>query len=433
MKSLQDLQKNFTESTSIYDRSLLAVLFFIWGILTQLNDILVPTLFKFGLSFKESILLQFTFFATYLVAAYPASKLIDRLGYKTGIIVGLLLAALGCLIFYLATISKTFSTFLGALFLIAVGITTMQIAANGYVVLQSKPRNAASNLSFMQSLNSFGVLLTVFFGGVVVYSLSNITTDQMLFLSPGEYRNAQADLLKMPYLIMSVLVTIVALLFYFSKLPEFKTGELPVLVKQKGKIFDKVLQIPHLVWAAIAIFCYVGAEVSIGTFLTRYLALPEVMGGGYTEERGFEMLHYYWGSALVGRVIGGFILRDMSPRKVLAGFAASAAFFLCVSIFSSGDLAVVSLIAVGFFNSILFPTIFTLGINGLGHFAEEGASVLIASIVGGAIIPLFVISLSEMVGLRLALLLPALCYLYIIYFGLKGSVFQTASEDEVVK
>jgi FHS family L-fucose permease-like MFS transporter len=185
-----------------------------------------------------------------------------------------------------------------------------------------------------------------------------------------------------------------------------------------------VLQINHLLLGSIAIFAYVGAEVSIGTNLIRYLNLPEVGGGLIDEKVGMEMLQYYWGSMMVGRIIGGFILRDLSPRKVVAGFAASAAIFVLISVLSTGQISVISIVAVGFFNSILFPSIFTLGINGLGHFAEEGASILIASIVGGAIIPLLVITVADFSGLQFAFLIPVACYSYIVYFSLYGSHYE---------
>jgi len=227
---------------------------------------------------------------------------------------------------------------------------------------------------------------------------------------------------------MAFLILLTAIAFYFSKLPEFKTENLPILVKKNEGKFQNVLQIKHLLLAAIAIFAYVGAEVSIGSNLLRYLNLPNVSGGLINEISGLEMLQYYWGSMMVGRVIGGFILRDLSPRKVVAGFAASAALFVLISVLTSGKISVISIVAVGFFNSILFPSIFTLGINGLGHYAEEGASILIASIVGGAIIPLLVITVGDFSGLQFSFLIPVVCYAYIVYFGLQGSRFEKVEE-----
>jgi MFS transporter, FHS family, L-fucose permease len=424
MQLYDSLQKNFKQKVGIFDLFTLGLLFFIWGFLTQMNDILLPRLYDFGLNYSEALMLNFTFFTTYLIISYPAAKFIDKFGYKSGIIFGLLLSAIGCLGFYYGMGDMHFITLLFSLFIVACGITFLQIAGNGYVVLQSTPRKAASNLTFAQSLNSLGRIVTIIFGAYLIYVLSDIPQESLALLSPTDYMKAESSAFKTPYLLMAGLIVVTGVLFYTSKLPEYKTEGMPVLVKMDSSNINNLFKIKHLLFASIAIFAYVGAEVSIGTNLVTYLTLPNVGGSIIDEKKAIEMLQYYWGSAMIGRLIGGFIMRDLSPRKVIAGFAGAAAFFTLVSIFSTGNISVVSIVAVGFFNSILFPAIFTLGINGLGHFAEEGSAVLISSIVGGAIIPLVVITLADFVGLQYAFLVATACYAYIVYFGFIGSEFE---------
>ncbi|MDX2188360.1 MAG: sugar MFS transporter [Bacteroidota bacterium] len=432
MKTLLEIRENFSLKVTFYDKAILGLTFFVFGFITQLNDLLIPHLYEFGLTFNEALMLHFTFFTSYLIVSYPFAKVIDRFGYKNGIIIGLLTVSIGCFSFYFAAETRSYIFLLASLFIVGSGVSCIQIAANGYVVLQSKPKLEASNLTFAQSLNSAGRVFTVIFGTIIIYSITKINPEMMSSLSPEEYRNAETLIIKTPYLFMAILVAILAGIFYISKLPEFKTSSLPILVKSTSTSFNNVLQIRHLLLAAIAIFTYVGAEVAIGVYMLPYLMLPNIGANLITEAKAFEYIQYYWGMALAGRIIGGFILKDLSPRKVVAGFALSAAFFTCVSVFSNGNIAIISIVAVGFFNSILFPSIFTLGINGLGHFAEEGASILIASIVGGAIIPLLVISVSDFTGLQYAYLIPAACYLYIVYFGLYGSRFNKVESAEYV-
>jgi len=424
MQLYDSLQKNFKQKVGIFDLFTLGLLFFIWGFLTQMNDMLLPRLYEFGLSYAEALMLNFTFFTTYLIISYPAAIFIDKFGYKNGILFGLLLASIGCLGFYYGMGNMNFPTLLSSLFIVACGITFLQIAGNGYVVLQSTPRKAASNLTFAQAVNSFGRLATIIFGAYLIYILSDISPENLSALSPDEYIKAESTAFKTPYLLMAGLIIVTGVLFYTSKLPEYRTEGLPVLVKMDSSSINNLFKIKHLLLAAIAIFAYVGAEVSIGTNLVKYLTLPNIGGGILDERKAIEMLQYYWGSAMIGRLIGGFIMRDLSPRKVIAGFAGAACFFTLVSIFSTGNIAVVSIVSVGFFNSILFPAIFALGINGLGHFAEEGSAVMISSIVGGAIIPLIIITFADFVGLQMAFLVAAACYGYIVYFGFIGSGFE---------
>lgn len=421
MKSLSAIRKNFKLQTSFVDKIILALIFFIWGSLTQLNDSTLPYLYDFGISMNEIILLQFTFFASYLLMSYPSAKLIDKFGYKNGIFFGLAICSFGCMMFYFFTSSPTFLNYLTALFVIGTGVTFLQIAGNGYIILTSNQNQSASNLTFLQVFNSIGRLLIIIFSTSIFFTLSGLSLEDFYSLASEEYVFMQIKLIKTPYLWMGFVIIVAAIILYFSKLPEIKTNELPVLVDLRGKSPTTVFQFKHTKWAALAIFAYVGAEVSIGSYLIQYMSLPNVGGRFLPDKESIKMLQYYWGSALVGRIIGGFILRDISLRKVTTGFAITASIFAIISVISAGKVAMVSLIAIGFFNSILFPCLFTLGTSGLGHFTEEGAGILVAAIAGGAIIPFLMISLAAIIGLQFSFVVVVICYAIIALYSSFGS------------
>ncbi len=427
MKSLSAIRNNFKTQTSFVDKIILALIFFIWGCFTQLNDITLPHLFEFGLNLPQIILLQFIFFAAYLIMSYPSAKIIDRFGYKNGLFIGLSVCALGSLMFYFIVGTNNFYLYLISLFITGSGVTFLQIAGNGYIILTSEPTKAASNLTFLQVFNSFGRLLIIVFSTSIFFILSGISIEDFYSLSPDDYIITEINLIQTPYLWMGFIIFFTAILIYFSKLPEIKTSELPILVDTGAYNPTSVWYFKHTNLAALAIFLYVGAEVSIGTYLVQYMSLPNVGGRFLPDKESIKMLQYYWGSAFVGRIIGGFILKDISLRKVTTGFAFTAAIFALISIVSYGKISMVSLIAIGFFNSILFPCLFTLGTSGLGHFLEEGSGVLIASIVGGAIVPFLLISLAGVVGLQLSFLVIVVCYLLIALYGALGSNYKSIS------
>ncbi|TAH31481.1 MAG: glucose/galactose MFS transporter [Cytophagales bacterium] len=424
MQSLSDIRKNFKASTGFFDKIILALLFFIWGCLTQLNDITLPYLYDFGLGFSEALALQFTFFASYLLMSYPAAKLIDKLGYKNGIYIGLLLSAFGSIYFYIITGSTYYQNYLIALFIIGSGVALLQIAGNGYVVLSSDTNRAASNLTFLQIFNSVGRLGVLLVSTSLFFIITGMTIDELYSLGVDEYLEVQTQHIRMPYLWMALLIFLTAVLIYFSKLPEIKTNSLPVLIDNGRKQITSVFAVKHTILGAIAIFAYVGAEVAIGSYLVQYVSLPNVGGRFFPEKEALKMIQYYWGSALVGRIIGGFILRDISLRKVTTGFAIAAAIFALVSIITSGKIAIVTIIAIGFFNSILFPAIFTLAISGLGHFAEEGAGLLITSIAGGAVVPYIIVAFAALFGLQFSFIIIVFCYIYIAFYGVYGSQYK---------
>lgn len=431
MNLYNTIDKNLRQRIGYFDIFTLGILFFLWGFLTQLNDILVPHLYALGLTYQQSIFLHFTFYGTYLLIAFPASKYIDMFGFKKGILLGLVLIFIGCCIFFGVNDVDYYLYYNIALFVIASGITFLQIAANGYIVLQSVPRKAASNLSFAQSFNSFGRIFTVFLGGYLIFLLTDINIEDILNYSPKEIKSSQIDIIKLPYFFMACFTAVAFILIYTSKLPNLNAGNFPLLIKSNKENVDSIFKVKHLLLGSLAIFVYVGAEVSIGSNLVNYIQTFNSDTLKISDKDLLNLVNYYWGSAFIGRIVGGFVMRDLSPRYVIATFAFFAALFVLISIFGVGQISVVSIVIVGFFNSILFPAIFTMGINGLGHFVEEGASVLISSIVGGAIIPLIFITLAESIGLKWALFLPVLCYIYIIYFGLQGSKFDKISDNEI--
>jgi MFS transporter, FHS family, L-fucose permease len=398
----------------------LSTLFFMWGLLTVLSGFLVPELIKaFELTYYKAILIFFIFFGTYFIVSFPAGILIDRVGFRKGIITGVLIAAAGCLLFYLAADKRSFELTVLSLFVLASGITILQVGANPYVVLIGMRGRGASRLTLVQGFNSLGTLFASYFGVKLV-------TAETGTLDPESIKAASAELVKGPYLILGGVLLLLAIFLAFSKLPKVDTKNSEPLIKDSIPPRKSIFQFPHLVLGAIAIFAYVGAEVAI----FRFLLTKE------SNEMVKTMLEFYWGGAMIGRFIGAYLLTKISPRKAMAfsSLAASLlvlAFIMMVPAEQNGEWnnALWAIVAVGLFNSVLFPCIFTMGIDGLGKFSEEGSSLLIMSIVGGGVIPFIVANLitAETSSVKLAFLIPLACYLFIVFFGLKGSRYEKKS------
>lgn len=421
-------QSIFSKKGNLFNKVIFGILFFFWGMLTQTNEIMAPYFKQIAeFSYFQALLLQFTFFMTYLVVSYPAAKLIDNIGYKKSIFSGLVIVSLGCFTFYPAAAFQHYYSILFALFVVAAGLTILQIAANTYVVLQSEEGEKESNLNFIQGFNSLARVMALIFGTALFLSLAGMPSGN-LSVGPDEYREQISHFVQISYLTLAVIIFFIAVIFYNSRIPEFTTNDLMHSVKG-GRNFKYVLHFRHTVLAAVAIFAYVGAEVAIGSNLVRYLTSAEI-GAMLPEKKALNMVQYYWASAMVGRFIGAFVLKDISARKLVGTFAIGAACCTIISVLTGGKVAVGFMLSVGFFNSILFPSIFSMGIKGLGNFSEEGASLLIASVVGGAIIPLILVYLQHLVGFQYAFLLPAACYLYVVYYGFKGSKFEPVPESE---
>ena len=404
----------------------LTTIFFMWGFLTCLNDILIPHLKSiFQLSYAQVMLVQFTFFGAYFLMALPAGRLVAALGYKKGIVAGLAIAGIGALGFWPAADLHLYPAFLGALFVLATGITVLQVAANPYVALLGPERTSSSRLTLAQALNSFGTFLAPWFGGLLI--LSNVVKNptELAALAPAEqlvYQTQQAQAVQGPYIGLAVVLFLLAIFVWLFRLPALTEATDKGDHAKHG--FAEVLRHPHVLFGVLGIFFYVGAEVSIGSFMVNYLSMPEI--GHMSEQQAAKYVSWYWGGAMIGRFIGSALMAKFSPPRLLALFAAVNALLVLTTMLSSGGLAMYSIIAIGLFNSIMFPTIFALGIERLGPMTSKASSLLIMAIVGGAIVPPLQGLFADHIGLQHAFFLPLLCYLYIVFYGLSGSRIRSA-------
>jgi FHS family L-fucose permease-like MFS transporter len=394
-------------------------LFFMWGFLTCLNDILVPHLKSiFDLNYKQSQFIQLAFFGAYFVFSFPASKVVDWIGYQKSMVAGLLTAGIGAFLFVPAALVPSYALFLGAFIVLAAGITCLQVAANPYVTVLGKPETASSRLNLTQAFNSLGTFLAPFFGGWLILSAAPKTMADIRAMAPDAlqaYRLHEAATVKMPYVGLGVALILLAVAIGSFKLPTIEHAQ----HKVGEKVNDSIWKHPNLIFGAIAIFVYVGAEVSIGSFLVNYFTQPEI--GGLTDKVAASFVAFYWGGAMVGRFIGSAILQKISTRGLLGVCAVCAAGLVAISMLTTGHFAMYSIILVGFFNSIMFPSIFTLGVAELGPLTGDGSGVMIMAIVGGAIIPVAQGAIADRIGIHHAFFLPVICYLYILFFALSGS------------
>ncbi|MFK2903100.1 L-fucose:H+ symporter permease [Dyella ginsengisoli] len=399
----------------------LTTIFFMWGFLTCLNDILVPHLKStFQLNYTQAILVQFTFFGAYFVMAMPAGRLIAALGYKKGIVAGLAIAGVGALGFWPAAALHLYPAFLGALFVLATGITVLQVAANPYVALLGPEATSSSRLTLAQALNSFGTTIAPYFGSVLILANAVKSPTELAALAPADqlaYQAQQAQSVQYPYIGLAVVLFLLALFVWAFRLPALTESTDKGDHERHG--FAEVLRHRHVLFGVIGIFCYVGAEVSLGSYMVNYLSMPEI--GHLSEADAAKYVSLYWGGAMLGRFAGSWIMAWFSPRKLLALFAAINTVLVATTMLTTGNVAMYSVIAVGLFNSIMFPTIFALGIERLGPMTSKASSLLIMAIVGGALIPQLQGMLADRFGLQHAFVLPLACYLYIVFYGLSGS------------
>lgn len=414
-----------TAPPAVNTRVALAVattIFFMWGFLTCLNDILIPHLKAvFELNYARAMLVQFTFFGTYFLMSLPAGRLVAHLGYKKGIVAGLLIAGIGALGFWPAAELRQYGAFLGALFVLATGITVLQVAANPYVALLGPVQTSSSRLTLAQALNSLGTAIAPIFGGLLILANTVKTAEEIRAMPVAEqlaYRAAEAQSVQGPYLGLAVALVLLALFVYLFRLPTLGESAGQVDDGRSHGYVDALRQ-RHLLFAVLGIFFYVGAEVSIGSFLVNYLSMPSI--GGFSEKQATHYVSAYWTMAMIGRFAGSALLARFSPRHLLALFAAINVLLLVTTMASSGQLALYSVVAIGLFNSIMFPTIFALGIEGLGPLTNKGSSLLIMAIVGGALVPYLQGVLADHIGVQPSFILPLLCYGYIIFFGLRAA------------
>ncbi len=399
--------------------AVVTTLFFMWGFLTCLNDILVPHLKPiFDLNYTEIMLIQFAFFGAYFLFSIPSAKLIDWIGYQRSMVLGLLTMGAGAFLFVPAASVPSYPLFLVALIVLAAGITCLQVAANPYVTVLGNPSTASSRLNLTQAFNSLGTFLAPFFGGLFILSAAPKTIDEIRALAPDAlraYRLHEAATVKTPYVGLGLALVLLAIAIGSFKLPK-----IPQAQHQIGeKVNDSIWKHRNLIFGAIGIFVYVGAEVSIGSFLVNYFSQPEI--GGFTEKVAASFVAFYWGGAMVGRFIGSGLLQKMKAGRLLGICAICAASLVTISMLSTGHFAMWSIILVGFFNSIMFPSIFALGVAELGPLTGDGSGVMIMAIVGGAILPLAQGAIADRIGIHHAFFLPVICYLYILFFALSGS------------
>ena len=399
--------------------AILTTLFFMWGFITCLNDILVPHLKSiFNLNYTNVMLVQFAFFSAYFLFSIPWSRIVNRIGYQKTMVVGLLTMGIGAALFVPAASVASFPLFLTALIVLAAGITGLQVSANPYVIVLGKPETASSRLNLTQAFNSLGTTLAPVIGGALILNAAPVAIDQVRKLSPQTqqlYRLQEATSVKVPYIALSVVLVLLAVVIAKARLPKIEAA----VGDRREKVHDSIWNHPNLLLGALGIFTYVGAEVAIGSFMVSYFCQPQIAGFSPKVAAGYVSL--YWGGAMVGRFVGAALLQRVKTKYLLGACALGSATLVTVSMLSGGTLAIWSMIAVGVFNSIMFPSIFALGVAELGVLTPSGSGLINMAIVGGAIIPLIQGVLADKIGVQHAFILPVLCYLYIIFYALRGS------------
>lgn len=389
-----------------FSLAVLTALFFMMGFLTVLNDILIPHLKElFELTYFQSSLVQFCFFGAYFITSAFFGKLIQKIGYQNGVVGGFFLAALGAILFYPAAGTHSYAIFLGALFVLASGVVLLQVTGNPFVTLLSSSGKEARNLALVQAFNSLGTTVGPFFGALfILASTKDLSLEQ------------KVTSVQLPYLGIAVALIVLGIFVkFFIKLPDVRiTAE--EISENAHDIRTSAWQYKHLVLGAIGIFCYVGAEVAIGSFLILYL-MPIL---GIAESEAAKMIAYYWGGAMVGRFVGSYIMNYIKPALCLAFNAIMAIVLLVYAIMIGGEFGAYAILMVGFFNSIMFPTIFSLATNGLGRCTSEASGIICIAIVGGAIVPPIQGLVADSMNLHISFIIPAICYLYILFFATKG-------------
>jgi FHS family L-fucose permease-like MFS transporter len=389
-------------------------LFFIFGGITSLNDVIIPKLKElFTLNYTQAMLVQFCFFTAYLVIGIPGAKLVKRIGYMRGAVAGLLLMLVGCLLFIPASRTAVYGLFLLALFVLASGVVIVQVVANPLISLLGKPETAHSRLTFAQAFNSLGTTIFPIGGSILILgSLASVSATQLSGAELDAYRTAESQAIMHGYLgIATALALVAAAVWLFRNRLK---GERHAA--SAGLAGIDLLRRPRFGFGALCIFLYVGAEVSIGSLIVSYLMQPGVMG--LQEQAAGKLIGLYWGGAMVGRFIGSGVMRFVSPGKLLATVALGAIVLILISTNMSGALSGYTLLAIGLMNAIMFPTIFSLASEKLGSRAADGSGIINVAIFGGAVVPLATGALADLSGsLGLALLLPAACYAIIAAFG----------------
>ena len=388
-------------------------LFFALGGITSLNDVLIPKLKQlFTLSYGEVMLVQSAYFAAYFIISMPAAALVRRIGYLRSAVAGLGIMTLGCVLFIPASAHSLFALFLIALFVLASGVTIVQVVANPLISMLGPPASTSSRLTFAQAFNSLGTTLFPYVGSILILgSLAQVDPKTLSGAALNSFRSTETQVIAHTYVGLAIALGLLAVAVWLRRkaLVEAPAEQTPIL-----RAFN-LLARPRFGFGALCIFLYVGGEVAIGSTIVNYLMQTSTLGLG-AEDAG-KHIRYYWGGAMLGRFIGAYVLQKLAPNKVLATVAAVVVTLLLISANTRGAVSAWSLLAIGLFNSIMFPTIFSLASEGLGRRAAEGSGVICMAIVGGAVVPLLTGNAADHWGLKQALLVPALCYCGILTYG----------------
>ena len=385
--------------------TVLTTLFFMMGFITCMNDILIPHLKDiFQLSYTQAMLIQFCFFTAYAVMSIPMGKLVEKIGYKNGVMGGFLIAAVGCLLFYPAAGSHSYPIFLGALFILASGIVLLQVAGNPYVTLLAKPGKESATLTLIQAFNSLATMIAPPLGAMLIFVDATASASEKI------------SSVQIPYLGLAGFLILLAVVVKLIHLPDARQiAQAETEHNHDGK--TSVWQYKHMILGAIGIFCYVGAEVAIGSMMINVLEET----AGLDHKTGANYLAIYWGGAMVGRFVGSAMMNKIAPNKYLAFNAIAAIVLIAVAILAGGGAVTMwALLLIGFFNSIMFPTIFSLGTKGLGKYTGAASGIICTAIVGGALVPVVQGFVADTIGLLISYLVSAVCYLYIVFFAVKG-------------
>jgi len=418
---------------------LLTILFFLWGFITVLVDSLIPRLRElFTLTYFQAGLVQFAFFGAYFLLSIPASYILSKIGYKKGIILGLLTMTTGCLLFYPAASYRVFGVFMLAYFILAGGMTILQVAANPFVAVLGSEDGASSRLNLSQAFNSLGTAIAPAVGALFILNDTIKTEDEIASLTETAketYLSSEASAVQTPFLGLALFIGLIAIIFLFAKLPK-------MMSEKSTGTYGEAFKNKNLMLGVLGIFFYVGAEVAIGSYLVNYfldmslvdvikehrfmkLIAEGILNSGITDNDDKAIVGvfvtFYWSGAMIGRFIGSYLTKIMNPGKVLGIFSTLAVTLILISISTTGLVSMWSILAVGLFNSIMFPTIFTLSIDGLGELKPKGSGLLCTAIVGGALIPPLYGYLTDVIGFKIALFFIVLCYAYILYFGYRNS------------
>jgi MFS transporter, FHS family, L-fucose permease len=418
---MQNQSAPLTEKRFVVPFVLVTSLFFLWAIGVNLNDVLIPHLKKaFGLSDFQSSFIQVAFFGGYFLGALPAGRLMEKIGYKRGILTGLLICATGAFLFIPAARMGAYAFFLVALFVMSSGQSFLEVGANPYVTVLGPAESSERRLNLAQSFNAVGAVITPFLGALFILSGIEYSPAQLSAMSPQQlavYRSHEASMVRGPYLVITGIFLLVAALIFFSRLPEVAVPGSDEADDSTDGGAKTIWAYPHLIKGVIAQFFYVGAQVGVGSFVIRFVkhTMPDT-----PEKLAAQFLVGHQVGFMIGRFAGSAIMKRVPAPRLLTIFGIGALVSVAVGIATSGVVSVIAIVLVGFFNSIMFPTIFALSLKNLGSLTKRGSSLLVMSIIGGGLIPPAMGRISDASNIQLAFLVPLLCYMYVIYFAVAG-------------